>query len=111
MLNVRKKFLILPIAMCTINKNFLPGLNGVVLSKGESFQLSLSDIMVFITGLPTEPPLGFSHKPSIKFCSSSFPRANTCINVLYLPLNVTSDEDFTYSMCFSILNSAGFGQV
>ena len=66
---------------------------------------------MFTTGVPTEPPLGFTNKPNIKFCEGSLPIANTCINALYLPLTPTSDDDFTYSMCYGILNSASFGKV
>lgn len=89
----------------------LIGADGVVTVKGDSFQLSLSDVMVFTTGVPTEPPLGFSYKPKIKFSEGPFPHANTCINALYLPLNHYTEDDFTHSMCFAIFNSAGYGQV
>ena len=90
------------------------GADEVVTVKGDSFQLTLSDVMVFTTGVPAEPPLGFSHRPSIKFCESLLPRANTCtcINALYLPLTLHTEDDFTHSiMCYGILNSAGYGQV
>ena len=89
----------------------LLGANGVVHVKGDSFRISLGDVMIFTTGVATEPPLGFSNKPNIKFCDGSFPRANTCINALYLPLPLNSEDDFTYNMCFGILNAAGYGQV
>ena len=32
--------------------------HGMILCKGESFQLSLGDVMIFTTGLSNEPPLG-----------------------------------------------------
>ena len=78
--------------------------------KGEKFQVSLSDVMIFTMGVPSEPPLGFSHKPCIKFCDGQFPRANTCINSLFLPTSLKTSEDFTYSMCFAILNVGGYGK-
>ena len=87
------------------------GADEVVTVKGDSFQLTLSDVMVFTTGVPAEPPLGFSHRPSIKFCEGLLPRANACINALYLPLTQHTEDDFTHSMCYGILNSAGYGQV
>ena len=79
--------------------------------KEENFQMCLSDIMIFTTGVPTEPPLGFRHKPCIKFCEGRFPRANTCINTLFLPTSHGGLDDFTHSMCFAILNVGGYGNV
>ena len=55
----------------------LIGAQGDVDVKGEKFQVSLSDVMIFTT----EPPLGFSHKPCIKFCDGFEPIHNS----LFLP--------------------------
>lgn len=75
-------------------------------------KLTLSDVLMFVTGAPSEPPLGFTPQPSIQFHSSSvFPKANTCINKLYLPLQEMDFEVFKYTMISGILNSPGFGQV
>ena len=39
-----------------------------------------TDVLAFITGCPTVPPIGFQPEPSINFQNESpFPRANTCI--------------------------------
>ena len=84
------------------------GAGGVVSVKGDSFPLSLNDVMVFTTGVPIEPPLSFSHQPNIRFCEGVFPTAN---NTLHLPLSHSNDEDFMNSMCFGILNYVGYGQV
>lgn len=67
--------------------------------------------MVFTTGVPSEPPLGFDLKPTLKFCEGQFPRANTCTNTLFLPTALHTPEDFLYNMCFAILNVGGYGKV
>lgn len=87
------------------------GAQGIVDVKGEKFRVCLDDVMIFTTGVQSEPPLGFQHKPSIKFCSGRFPRANTCINCLFLPTALTTYDDFLYAMCFAILNAGGYGKV
>ncbi len=41
-----------------------------------------------MTGMPYAPPMGFTPRPSVQFAiTSQFPTANTCANVLYLPLS------------------------
>ncbi|KAJ1170684.1 hypothetical protein NDU88_002557 [Pleurodeles waltl] len=80
-------------------------------------QAKIKDILCFVTGANTVPPLGFNPQPSIEFlhvCSgqvqlSMFPEANTCGNVLRLPLSM-SYEEFKTNMDFGILNSPGFGR-
>ncbi len=79
--------------------------------KKESFFITCTDILSFTTGARTIPPLGFDPKPSIQFINNStMPKANTCSNILYLPL-LTSREEFIYSVAYGILNTEGFGQV
>ena len=74
--------------------------------------ISLVDIFVFTTGMPYEPPLGFSPQPSVSFTSTSaYPIANTCGNIIRLPTKHTSLDEFGWHVCFGILNSAGFGKV
>ena len=48
-------------------------------------ELNLTDILIFTTGVSTEPPLGHQFTSQ---CSSF--------------------EDFAFNMCFGMLNSAGF---
>ena len=68
--------------------------------------------MLFTTGMPFEPPLGFSHPPAISFdLVSDYPKSNICVNTLYLPLSHSTMEDFTYHMCYGINNAAGYGNV
>ena len=77
----------------------------------EVFNITLEDILIFTTGVPTEPPLGFTPGLNIRFVDGIYPCANTCINSLLLPLRHSSVEEFTCNMAFGILNSAGFGCV
>ena len=69
-------------------------------------------IMMFATGMPEEPPIGFQPKPSLVFHSQpNFPTANTCANQISTLLNVSSYEEFTYNLTFGISNCAGYGQL
>ena len=80
--------------------------------RATSFNFSLKDIVMFTTGIPHKPPLGFMPTPSLGFIRySTFPIANTCANVLNLPTMHTSVKEFTWYMCYGILNAAGFGLV
>lgn len=74
--------------------------------------VSLPDILAFVTGAPSLPPLGFLPQPSIQFhATSAFPKANTCSNTLYLPLQRMTYDEFKYKILYGISNSFGFGQV
>ena len=78
----------------------------------QTFTIKLEDILAFVTGAPSEPPMGFHPQPAINFQRTSpYPRASTCSNVLFLPLREMDYNEFTYRMCFGILSSAGFGRV
>ncbi len=76
------------------------------------FAFTLEDIILFVTGMPYAPPMGFTPRPSVQFTIvSKFPTANTCANVLYLPLLHTTLEELSWHVCFGIQNSGGFGTV
>ena len=61
------------------------------------FKIGFDNILAFTTGSSSEPPIGFHPTPSLSFHSSSlYPRANTCANVLCLPLVQMSFENFVY---------------
>ena len=78
----------------------------------QSFTIKLEDVLAFSTGAFCEPPLGFHPQPLIRFHDDCpFPKANTCANVLSIPLIHKEANDFVYNMCFGILASAGFGRV
>ena len=65
-------------------------------SQNEHFTVSLKDILIFVTGSSEIPPMGFTPKPAIMFCTSTtFPIASTCSNTLTLPLYL-SYEQFQY---------------
>lgn len=79
--------------------------------------ITLADVLVFVTGAPAVPPLGFLPRPSIQFWTSNkpdekpkYPRANTCTN-LFLPLQEVTLDTFKYNMLYGFCNSFGFGQV
>lgn len=64
---------------------------------------------MFATGLTSLPPSGLEPLPRIEFLDDSpFPMANTCSNVLKLPL-LDSYSVFKSQMDFGIQNSPGFG--
>lgn len=76
------------------------------------FSIKFEDILAFATGSSREPPIGFFDQPSLNFQNHSpFPRANTCSNVIHLPLQEMSFDKFVYYMTYGILNAAGFGRV
>ena len=77
---------------------------------------SLRDVMTFLTGCDSVPPLGFgSVSPSIQFSETTvWPTLSTCAWSLTFPLNfpTTNPVLFKEKMDFSILGSQGFfGQV
>lgn len=85
---------------------------GNVEAEGEHFEISLQDILMYTTATPSQPPLGFTLKPSLSFQDDiPFPRANTCSNTLHIPIQHTSLDTFVYQMCFGILHSPGLGQL
>ncbi|KAM9466270.1 G2/M phase-specific E3 ubiquitin-protein ligase-like [Clarias gariepinus] len=72
--------------------------------------VSLEEILVFFTGCDRIPALGFSPKPSLEFITySRFPVANTCENILRIPIHVEY-ANFKSDMDFAIRNSPGFGR-
>ncbi|XP_041102640.1 G2/M phase-specific E3 ubiquitin-protein ligase-like [Polyodon spathula] len=82
-----------------------------------STTVSFKQILSFITGADKKPPLGFQPPPSIAFLHeintegsvSKFPEANSCCNILKLPI-LNSYVDFKKNMDFGILSCPGFGQ-
>uniref|UniRef100_A0AAQ5WZP8 HECT domain-containing protein n=1 Tax=Amphiprion ocellaris TaxID=80972 RepID=A0AAQ5WZP8_AMPOC len=71
--------------------------------------VSVEDVLMFATGLSSLPPSGLEPLPQIQFLDDSpFPMANTCSNLLKLPL-LDSYSMFKSQMDFGIENSPGFG--
>ena len=86
---------------CCPHKVLLPQIqvemSQVISSDGstDTCHITFERILEFATGASKEPPIGFQPQPSISFQQSSrFPRANTCINTLYLPLEDMSLSTF-----------------
>ncbi|XP_023820376.1 G2/M phase-specific E3 ubiquitin-protein ligase isoform X1 [Oryzias latipes] len=71
--------------------------------------ITLEDIFMFATRVSGIPPAGLEPLPKLQFLESSkFPMANTCANILKLPL-LENYNTFKENMTFGIRNSPGFG--
>ena len=66
-------------------------------------------MLVFATGASSTPPIGFDEDPIIRFVDANLMKANTCVNLLYLPTQHHTYEEFKESIDFAILNSPTFG--
>ena len=72
------------------------------------FYIAFADLLMFVTGSSSVPPMGFLPKPVIQFSyATTFPIASTCSNTLTLPLDLPY-ESFRYNIGFGIHNSPGF---
>ena len=82
----------------------------------ESAEITLSDILFFVSGCKNLPPQGLScqisflHEPDEKSgILSRFPKASTCSCTLYLPVIHKTYEDFKEAMSYAVQNTRGFG--
>ena len=75
----------------------------------EEVKCRFKDVMIFATGADEEPPLGFVPLPTLRFENAKYPTANTCSNILNIPLQHQTYEEFRDAMEFGIMNCAGFG--
>ena len=83
-------------------------LNIYFFAEGEA-AVSVEDVLMFSTGLRSLPPAGLDPLPRLEFLDNSpFPMANTCGNVLKLPL-LDSYRVFKTQMDFGMQNSPGVG--
>ena len=72
--------------------------------KEEQHHITLESIVVFATGMPEEPPLGFSPKPALLFQKDTiFPSANTCANQMCIPIQKMTFEEFKYNVTYMVL--------
>lgn len=72
---------------------------------------TLKDVMTFLTGSDSVPPLGFGDvQPTIRFDPDILlPTVSTCALTLCFPLNFPTEFDkFKEKMDFAILGSQGF---
>ncbi|NXQ79621.1 G2E3 ligase, partial [Nyctibius grandis] len=70
---------------------------------GESV-VTLEDILLFVTGSFSIPPIGFDPEPTIKFLHIRYPIGNRLLNCLELPITETY-EQFKNKMEFTIRNT------
>lgn len=63
--------------------------------------MTLEDILLFVTGSSSIPPVGFDPEPTIKFVHISYPVGNRLLNCLELPITKTY-ENFKNKMEFAI---------
>ena len=86
------------------------------IQEGQS-ELTFPDVLFFTTGCKDIPPLGFQPKPYLRFLhqpendgnQSKFPKANTCANIIMLPVVHKSYALFKEHMELGIKGSQGFG--
>lgn len=79
--------------------------------QGDQGSPTLQDIMVFLTGCDSVPPLGFGDvQPGILFTDGAvLPTVSTCSLTLCFPRSFPTDfQQFKEKMDFVILGSHGF---
>ncbi|XP_039525893.1 G2/M phase-specific E3 ubiquitin-protein ligase-like [Pimephales promelas] len=84
--------------------------------ENNELDVTLEDLLIFVTGADSVPPLGFPHNCEIQFYdqepgSQRFPFSSTCALILYLPRGITEEAIFKDLMQMSIKGSVGFGKV
>ena len=85
----------------------------IIIAQGEQGLPSLKDIMTFLTGCDSIPPLGFSAIPGIDFTDDEqFPTVSTCSLTLTFSRKMTTTfQNFKEVMDHAILGSEGFGRI
>ena len=78
-------------------------------------EFKFEEMLVFITGASSIPPLGFAEQPTINFYTIEnnirrLPWSSTCSNTLYLPRNA-NPEMIKEMMTQSVLEGQGFGKI
>ncbi len=92
-------------AYCVAFANFF------VLYTVEHTAPNLGDVMVFLTGCSTVPPMGYKERnPTITFVETGmFPTVSTCALNMQMPLTLPIDfKEFKERMDTAILDSQGF---
>ena len=78
--------------------------------------VTFNDILFFASGCNVIPPFGiklfleFLHQPEKNGKLSSYPKANTCACILYLPVTHSSYNKFKENLSFAFLKTRGFGE-
>ena len=81
---------------------------------GSDQKLQLSDILAFVSGVNSLPPLGFPTNPVILFSNDAsrlLPTASTCALSLTLSVGLVQYDVFKKNMDLAVLNAFEFGQV
>ncbi|XP_016376062.1 G2/M phase-specific E3 ubiquitin-protein ligase-like [Sinocyclocheilus rhinocerous] len=84
--------------------------------ENNELDVTLEDILIFVTGADSVPTLGFPHNCEIQFYdqepeSQRVPYSSTCALILYLPRSITEEVVFKDFMQMAIKGSVGFGKV
>ena len=81
----------------------------VVIPTGES-QPSLGQLMRFITGVSSVPPLGLHPLIRVKLDSASaqLPTTESCFNTIHLPMGIHQKQQFFEAMNRGILYSGSY---
>ena len=83
-----------------------------ILNLEQESKCQLKELLVFATGANEEPPLEFDPVPSLQFLQdSTFPEANTCSDILHVPIHHETYEEFKNAMELGLLKCAGFGKL
>ena len=84
---------------------------------GNNAEFSLSDIVHFITGSSTYPPLGFSVKMTLEFkhgCAQKCkcrPTASTCAMTMFMPVHIDSVDEMKVIINSALKDCKGFGKI
>ncbi|KAK3745367.1 hypothetical protein QZH41_001395 [Actinostola sp. cb2023] len=86
------------------------------LEEGEMEDLHLSDLLVFMTGADSIPPLGFDSKITVEFYDvidgeRRLPWSSTCSLGLYLPRGISDPHKFRSMLYQSLIEGQGFGKM
>ncbi|XP_031572500.1 uncharacterized protein LOC116306564 [Actinia tenebrosa] len=102
--------------ICTY-KAFCDFLHMIEYEGMSKYEVSLTDVLKFITGCSQVPPLGFSKKISVSFIGDCTPgcqcrpTASTCSLHLRLPTHLQSYEDMTEAGISMLKECFGFGSI
>ena len=72
--------------------------------------ISIKDVLIFVTGASAIPPLGMEPSPKICFVDlECLPFASSCENVIYFPRSLRNYSVFKERTIFALCGSHGFG--
>lgn len=85
------------------------------LEDNEVEDLSLQDLLIFVTGADSIPPLGFDNLITIDFYDPQdqvkrLPWSSTCSLSLYLPRAFEDTQEFNNLMTMALINGVGLGK-